>query len=172
MESRILEYEYTGLRKVISGGQIGADMGGIAAAKLAGIQTGGYAPSGWITCRGPMPALKQLYGLHESTGGYSVRTVQNVQASDGTVIFASDVKSPGTALTIDACLKKNKPVHIFGSDDLLYEWILDYRISVLNIAGNRDRKASKHFDLAFHAISVLLSRLQQENLIVKESINN
>ncbi len=171
MQSTLLEYEYAGLRKVISGGQIGADMGGIAAAKLAGVETGGYAPRGWITCREPMPGLKYVFGLHESTGGYSVRTAQNIDASDGTVIFASAVKSPGTALTIDTCLKKNKPVHIFSRDDLLYQWVLDYRIGVLNVAGNRDRKSSKHFDLAFQGISSLLSRLLQENLVIKESIN-
>jgi hypothetical protein len=34
--------------KVISGGQTGADQGGLRAAKAAGIPTGGWAPRGWL----------------------------------------------------------------------------------------------------------------------------
>jgi hypothetical protein len=36
------------LEKVVSGGQTGADQGGLRAARLAGIPTGGWAPKGWL----------------------------------------------------------------------------------------------------------------------------
>jgi hypothetical protein len=35
--------------KVISGGQSGADLGGLRAAKVLGIQTGGSMPKGFLT---------------------------------------------------------------------------------------------------------------------------
>lgn len=37
--------------KIISGGQTGADMGGLEAAREYGFPTGGYAPKGWMTER-------------------------------------------------------------------------------------------------------------------------
>jgi hypothetical protein len=35
--------------KIISGGQTGADQGGLEGARLLGIQTGGTAPYNWMT---------------------------------------------------------------------------------------------------------------------------
>lgn len=37
------------LLKVISGGQLGADQAGLAAAKAVGIRTGGFAPKNYKT---------------------------------------------------------------------------------------------------------------------------
>jgi hypothetical protein len=37
------------LERVISGGQTGADQGGLRAARACGIPTGGWAPRGWLT---------------------------------------------------------------------------------------------------------------------------
>lgn len=34
---------------VLSGGQTGADLGGLRAARACGIPTGGWAPRGWLT---------------------------------------------------------------------------------------------------------------------------
>ena len=52
------------LRKVVSGGQTGADQAGLRAARAAGIETGGWAPKGWETEEGPAPWLSD-YGLKE-----------------------------------------------------------------------------------------------------------
>src|SRR4051812_38794183 len=51
---------------VISGGQTGADIGALRAAKALGIATGGYAPLGWRTETGERPSLGIDYGLVES----------------------------------------------------------------------------------------------------------
>ena len=57
--------------KIISGGQTGADMGGLLAAKDLGIRTGGWMPKGWLTelcelqgwkcayCRRPMKKTRK-----------------------------------------------------------------------------------------------------------------
>ena len=54
------------LLKIISGGQTGADTGGLIAAQKAGIRTGGCAPKGFITEDGSNPELGSVYGLYES----------------------------------------------------------------------------------------------------------
>lgn len=41
------------LRKIISGGQTGADQGGLRAGRLLHLETGGTAPHNWMTEQGP-----------------------------------------------------------------------------------------------------------------------
>ena len=49
-------------KKIISGGQTGADLGALVGARRVGIETGGTAPKGFRTDRGLQPVLRQ-YGL-------------------------------------------------------------------------------------------------------------
>lgn len=53
------------LTKIISGGQTGADEGGLEGARLLGIPTGGTAPKGYRTENGPNLTLRDTYGLVE-----------------------------------------------------------------------------------------------------------
>jgi len=129
------------LRKVISGGQTGADFAGLWVAKSFGIETGGWAPEGFKTKDGPNPEL-MLYNVHELIGGgYKERTWANVRVSDGTIRLAVNFKSPGERCTLNAikALEKphfdvdlNKPV----DPKKAAEWIIQNKIQVLNVAGN------------------------------------
>jgi hypothetical protein len=47
------------IEKVMSGGQTGADHGGLRAARRCGIATGGWAPRGWLTEAGPAEWLAE-----------------------------------------------------------------------------------------------------------------
>ena len=127
--------------KIISGGQTGADLGGLEGARDAGIETGGTAPWGFRTENGANLELKTIYGLVASNAkNYNYRTQQNVINSDATVIFARDIFSPGTKLTIELCNKHNKPCLLNPSSPKgLKEFCRD--IKVLNVAGNRESKA-------------------------------
>jgi hypothetical protein len=58
------------IERVISGGQTGADQGGLRAAQACGIPTGGWAPRGWLTEAGPAPWLAD-WGLVECQEGES-----------------------------------------------------------------------------------------------------
>ena len=49
------------LRKVISGGQTGADRAGLQAAKSSGIKTGGYMPKGFLALDGNKVEFQYLY---------------------------------------------------------------------------------------------------------------
>lgn len=136
------------LTKIISGGQTGADQGGLEAGKILGLQTSGTAPKGFKTEMGKDWRLGVNYGLVESSYiNYPPRTRQNVQDSDGTVIFGN-IDSPGSKLTLRLCKELNKPYCLLGTgnitievdkakDDLL-TWLGIWDIKVLNVAGNRE----------------------------------
>ena len=128
------------LTKIISGGQTGADQGGLAGAKELGIATGGTAPKGYRTEAGNNPSLRDLYYLEESRyWPYTYRTRDNVRNSNGT-LWVGNIGSPGYWCTKRACDDKKKPwiENPTGLD--LWEWVQHYQIYTLNVAGNRESK--------------------------------
>jgi hypothetical protein len=138
--------------KMISGGQTGADLGGLKAAKELGIPTGGEAPKGFKTELGCNLELQSIYGLKESPSeDYGIRTVVNIRSSDATLIFSSNAKSPGTKLTIKHCEKLYKPYIIIDpklesatelTKAFLEKQYVRFRKGIiLNVAGNRESKS-------------------------------
>lgn len=82
------------IKKIISGGQTGADSGGLIAGKTLNILTGGHAPKGFLTEYGPNYNLKEDFNLIEDySPKYPPRTKKNVLNSDGTIIFGKYEKS-------------------------------------------------------------------------------
>lgn len=127
------------IKKLISGGQTGADQGGLEAACLLNIETGGWCPKGWKTERGMCVALK-AYGLKETESpDYPARTMRNIRESDGTVIFGK-TNSPGSATTISFCDHMKRPYLLNPDNGELAQWIADFHIQTLNVAGNRESK--------------------------------
>ena len=133
-------------RKVISGGQTGADQAGLVVARRFGIPTGGWMPRGWKTSAGPNPHLGREYGLREHTGDYAERTAANVRDSDGTIRFAGSFRTFGELCTmkwithygrphIDIDIRSPRPVI-----DIV-EWMRKHNICVLNVAGNTEPKS-------------------------------
>jgi predicted Rossmann-fold nucleotide-binding protein len=133
-------------RKVISGGQTGADQAGLVAARRFGIPTGGWMPRGWKTSAGPNPHLGREYGLREPTGDYAERTATNVRDSDGTIRFAGSFQTFGELCTLKWITHYGRP-HIdidirsrrFMID--IVKWVQKNKIRVLNVAGNREPKS-------------------------------
>lgn len=97
--------------KVISGGQTGADRGGLDAALARGVPHGGYAPLGRRAEDGVIPARYELVEL--PTASYPARTAMNVRTADATLLLvhgkAALARSRGTKLTLDMCLRYGKP---------------------------------------------------------------
>lgn len=132
-------------KKIISGGQTGADMGGLVGAESAGIPTGGTAPRDYQTEKGPQPkVLLERFGLmaHPSTH-YNDRTLDNVKNADATLIFATHPESDGTQFTIECCEKENKPYclvdpHAKTVEHVVTAFLAQVKAGVLNIAGNRE----------------------------------
>jgi hypothetical protein len=86
------------LRKIISGGQTGADRAAPDFAIEKGLEHGGYVPRGRKAEDG---RIDDRYNLVElSTSSYPARTRRNIEESDGTVIFSLErLLSGGTKLT-------------------------------------------------------------------------
>jgi hypothetical protein len=133
------------LRKIISGGQIGADQAGLFAAEQLGLTTGGWAPRGFRTDDGPMYDLGPRFKLIEhSSSNYQPRTYSNVLVSDATVLFGRD--SPGYRLTAKYANNLIRPIYpvmypihnITFYDASFRAWLNENAIVVLNVAGNRE----------------------------------
>jgi hypothetical protein len=132
---------------LISGGQSGADLGGLLAARAAGCSTGGWMPRGFKTEDGPHPEYALQFGMKEmESANYTIRTRVNVKSSDVTLIFARDFQSVGTLLTIRECQRLDK--HFAKIDmnapipqTILLDWLVRRQPKVINVAGNRESKA-------------------------------
>jgi hypothetical protein len=126
-------------QKIISGGQTGADIGGLVGARRVGIETGGTATKGYRTDAGPQPAVLRAFGLVEHRlSAYPPRTACNVRDSDATVLFGN-LDSPGCTLTLEFCERYGKPHLDNPSAHELRRWVTVNQIAVLNVAGNRER---------------------------------
>lgn len=132
--------------KVVSGGQSGADLGGILAAEWLGLETGGMAASGYRTEAGKQPILGTRFNLkeHESSQ-YPPRTEYNVQHSCVSIIFASNLASAGTKMTVNFTVKHNKEYLIVdvNKPDVsdIVEFLNKTSPRIINIAGNRESVA-------------------------------
>ena len=74
------------LRKIISGGQTGADRAGLDFAIETALEHGGYVPKDPKAEDG---RIDDRYNLVElTTSSYPARTRRNIEESDGTVIFS------------------------------------------------------------------------------------
>jgi hypothetical protein len=138
------------LTKIISGGQTGADMGALVAARERGLESGGFAPKGWLTEDGPQEALLRSFGLIEcDEDGYAIRTRRNVANSDGTLLVGQ-YQTGGSRLTFEVATELKKPLFLVDcsnppdmtQDALRIEefryWLERYEIRTLNVAGNRE----------------------------------
>jgi Circularly permutated YpsA SLOG family len=134
--------------KVISGGQTGADIAALKAAKHMGVPTGGYMTKGCRTLAGAKPEYIEEYGMIElGTSDYRRRTRKNVEESTATLAFASNFQSTGERCTKNACRDYGReyvPVNIVGGKPIILRpidiacWIEDKDIIILNVAGNSE----------------------------------
>lgn len=133
--------------KIISGGQTGADLGGLVAARRLGIKTGGVAPAGYRTERGSQAEVLKGFGLTESaSSNYGQRTRENILAANGVLIFAEKPDSPGTVMTRALCDEIGRPsclVRKLTPDMIEFvRFFMNMNTPlVLNIAGNRESVA-------------------------------
>ena len=152
--------------KIVSGGQTGADRGGLDAATYCNIPHGGWCPKGRKAEDGKIPAR---YLLAETmSADYLKRTERNVVDSDATVVFTLGPPSGGSLRTIDFCLEHHKPflhldIDVVSRDEAvkaIVDWLqgrasYDYEnyeawppaTCVLNVAGTCESGADGIKDL-------------------------
>ena len=140
------------VKKIVSGGQTGADRAALDFAIEHGIPHGGWCPKGRLSEDG---IIEKRYQLREtSTKNYPQRTEKNVQEAEGTVIFTIAPKlTGGSKKTAQLADKNNKPwLHIsrcggaYSKEDQLVRFIAENSIRTLNIAGSRASKEPQVYD--------------------------
>lgn len=155
------------LEKIIAGSETGAERAALDAALNLGFPRGGCLFKGRITESG---RLDIKYKLHEmATTDYPKRTVQNVIDSDGTVIFQNGELTGGLNYTEKMADKHHKPFIYFDLNEtlefqvasILYSWVVQHEIKVLNVAGSNAIKDPRIYDKVLMIIeSVLLLDLK------------
>lgn len=131
--------------KIISGGQTGADRGGLEAGKRLGLDTGGTCPAGYRTENGRDETLLTFGVRCHKSRNYPPRTEENVINSDATLIFGNP-GSRGSQLTQAMCRKHKKPCLVVfwtpgqPTPDIeeFIEFLYANDTGILNVAGNRE----------------------------------
>jgi len=131
------------LKKIISGGQVGADQGALDAAIKYNFSYGGWIQKGRKTQGGILP---EKYKLKEmSVSGYKERIDQNVIGSDGTVIISHGDLAGGADYSMKMTKRHKRPtLHIdlketpaFIAASKINTWIIENNIEILNVTGSR-----------------------------------
>jgi len=134
------------IKKIISGGQTGADQAALDAAIKYNFPHGGWIPKDRKTEDGMLPDEYKLKEM--STGSYPRRTEQNIIDSDGTVIISHGKLTVGSKLTQKLAEKHRRPCfHIdlnkipaFMTSSQINTWVILHKIETLNVAGPRASK--------------------------------
>ena len=148
------------LKKIISGGQTGADQAALDVAIQLGIPHGGWIPKGRITEKGTLPDKYLLREMPDSS--YARRTEQNVIDSDGTLIISHGSLTGGSELTLKFAQKHNRPwLHLNLNRMLAVRaahqmniWLKKHDIQVLNVAGPR----ASHDPLIYEATANIIQK--------------
>ena len=131
------------LKKIISGGQVGADQGALDAAIKYNFPYGGWIQKGRKIQSGILP---DKYKLKEMPiAGFKEKIEQNVIDSDGTVIIShgelcggADYSQKMTEKHIRPCLHINlNGVPVFMASSKINTWIIENDIEIMNVTGSR-----------------------------------
>lgn len=152
--------KYCKLEKIISGGQTGADMGGLIAARSLHIDTGGTASAGFRTENGPTPKLATDYHLQEgSTINFKHIAQQNIMDADATVVF-SDSVAAGTILTMKLCKELQKPCRVSPTPEQLVSFLDEHSVAVLHVSGNKESDAP---GIMGRVVNILTNAIKEKN---------
>lgn len=129
------------IRKIISGGQTGVDRAALDFFIKLNIPCAGWCPRDRMAEDGPIP---KKYPLKETKQSLPIfRTKKNIEIADGTLILFKDQLDEGTLQTKLYAEARGFPLFIhdlskdFWQEDFS-QWMLTYKIAVLNIAGPRE----------------------------------
>ena len=134
------------IRKIISGGQTGADRAALDWAIENKVLHGGLCPKGRLAEDGSIPTTYAL--VETKTDKYPERTKLNVETSNATLVIVGEAKlTRGSKLTVAHAEKKRKPVlTIFAAGaeqpteaqvEEVRGWLEGHAPMVLNVAGSR-----------------------------------
>ena len=133
-------------KKIVSGGQTGADRAALDWAILHHISHGGWCPKGRLATDGPIDLMYQLQ--ETESAGYRQRTKRNVVDSDATLILNMGELDGGTLGTVRFA-EAFKKLHLVIQLDIasaveaslqVNTWLRNGNFAALNVAGPREEK--------------------------------
>lgn len=146
------------IKKIVSGGQTGADRAGLDVAIRWGFPHGGWCPKGRKAEDGPISSQYQL--VETPSGNYLQRTEWNVRDSDATVIFTiTPTLTGGSKRTAEFAEKHRKPLlhlprhsSIYETVQVLQQFAEANNVAVLNVAGSRASKEPELWKWTFETL--------------------
>lgn len=149
------------VKKIISGGQTGADRAALDFAIKFDIPHGGWLPRGRKAEDGPLP---EKYKLQETQDAdYAFRTEKNVLNSDGTLIVSHGSLNGGSELTQKFAETHYRPcLHVdltsqgaFQAAQAVHGWISENDIEIMNVAGPRSSKDPNIYKAVYHLLETV-----------------
>ena len=159
------------LKKIVSGGQVGAEQAALDAAIKLDFPHGGWIQKGRKTKSGRLP---DKYRLEEmSVPGYKDRIERNVVESDGTVAFSHGNLTGGADYSMKMAEMHGRPgLHVdltkipaVMAPSRINSWAIQNRIEVLNVSGSRASEDPAVFQKTRSIIEdvILLSLMEAES---------
>lgn len=151
---------------VRSGGQTGADRGGLDAARAAGVPIRGWCPKGGLAEDCPRsPGVLALYPelVETPSDQYVQRTAWNVRDAHATLVVAPAGIEPGsgTEMTVRLAVSYGRPVLVVAGEEdeaQVRSWLAGVgRGITLNVAGPRESKLPGTYEATRALVSRLLS---------------
>lgn len=155
-------------KKIISGGQTGADRAAFDFALENNIEIGGFIPKNRIAEDGEIP-LKYKNLTETETEDFAERTELNVQNSDATLILSHGKLAGGSLLTKEFAEKYHKLfLHIDFSEiepekavERVESGLSTINCENLNIAGSRKSEDTKIYEKTREFLRNLLTKYEQ-----------
>jgi hypothetical protein len=155
------------IKKIISGGQTGADRAALDTAIKLRIPHGGWVPRSRMAEDGPISDKYQLQEM--TTENYAARTEKNVQDSDGTLIISHGPLTGGSDYTRKMAMKHGKnwlhtdlnKLPTFQAAMVIEDWISKNDIENLNVAGPRASQDPQIYGL----VTVILELLYNLQIV-------
>ncbi|WP_084676933.1 putative molybdenum carrier protein [Massilia niastensis] len=163
------------IRKIVSGGQTGADLAAWDVAREFAIPFGGYVPAGRTNENGRIPS--EYESLQETASSETVeRTKRNVEVSDATLIICRNEPVGGTLTTLEHCKNTRKPAFVADlargiTDDwvrCIGLWLDEMKPNILNVAGPRHSEDPEIYSLTRE----LLCRVMKDRTVSRNDLND
>lgn len=151
-------------KRIVSGGQTGVDRAALDEALENGIPFGGWVPKGRAAEDGIIPATYS--GLNETeSDDPRVRTEWNVRDADATLLLTRGRPTGGSAYTLEAALRLNKPVLHVDLEEVsdnqasrqIQAWLDRIQPARLNVAGPRASEDPDIYGLSRDLFGKILS---------------
>lgn len=158
----------SGMIRIRSGGQTGADRAALDAALDAGVECGGWCPAGRQAEDGRIPNRYPLTELADA--GYAQRTLRNVTDSDGAVIFYFDTPMGGTELTLAFCIEQQRPYLLIDACEMseiraverIRRFVECREVADLNVAGPRAGDEQRVYAYVYKALSTFFKAAEMD----------